>query len=102
MPVKKFRFGIRGATPVTGDWNGDGVTKIGVFIDGLWFLDLDGNGVWDENDLWAKLGQSGDRPVTGDWDGDGKTDIGIFGPTWFGDPRALACRTRPARRAESH
>ncbi|MGA2797721.1 MAG: SdrD B-like domain-containing protein [Thermoguttaceae bacterium] len=89
VPVKKFHFGLRGAAPVTGDWNGDGVTKIGVFIDGLWFLDLDGNGVWDENDLWAKLGQSGDRPVTGDWDGDGKTDIGIFGPSWFGDPRAL-------------
>lgn len=89
VPVKKFRFGLRGATPVTGDWNGDGVTKIGVFINGLWFLDLNGNGVWDENDLWAKLGQQGDRPVTGDWDGDGKTDIGIYGPSWFGDPRAL-------------
>jgi len=89
VPVKKYRFGLRGAAPVTGDWNGEGVTKIGVFIDGLWFLDLNGDGVWDENDLWAKLGQQGDRPVTGDWDGDGKTDIGIFGPAWFGDPRAL-------------
>jgi protocatechuate 3,4-dioxygenase beta subunit len=89
VPVKKYRFGLRGATPVTGDWNGDGVTKIGVFIDGLWFLDLNGDGVWDEMDLWAKLGQQGDQPVTGDWDGDGKTDIGIFGPAWFGDPRAL-------------
>ena len=90
VPVQKYRFGLRGAIPVTGDWNGNGVTKIGVFIDGLWFLDLNGNGIWDENDLWAKLGQHGDRPVSGDWDGDGKSDIGIFGPTWFGDPRALA------------
>ena len=89
VPVKQFRFGLPGATPITGDWNGDGVTKIGLFIDGLWFLDLDGNGMWDENDLWAKLGKSGDRPVTGDWDGDGKTDIGIFGPSWFGDAKAL-------------
>ncbi len=89
VPVKQFRFGLRGATPVTGDWNGDGVSKIGVYIDGLWFLDLDGNGTWDENDLWAKLGKPGDRPVTGDWDGDGKADIGIFGPSWYGDPRAL-------------
>jgi serine-aspartate repeat-containing protein C/D/E len=88
-PVKKYHFGLRGATPVTGDWNGDGVTKIGVFIDGLWFLDLNGDGVWDELDLWAKLGQQGDQPVSGDWDGDGKTDIGIFGPAWFGDPRAV-------------
>ena len=89
MPVKKYQFGINGATPVTGDWNGSGVTKIGVFINGLWFLDLDGDGRWDESDLWAKLGQEGDKPVSGDWDGDGKTDIGIYGPAWFGDPRAL-------------
>ncbi len=90
VPVKKYHFGLHGATPITGDWNGNGVTKIGVFLDGLWFLDLNGNGVWDENDLWAKLGQKGDHPVTGDWDGDGKTDIGIFGPTWIGDTRAVA------------
>ena len=31
-------------------------TDIGVFIDGQWFLDLNGNGQWDEGDLWAKLG----------------------------------------------
>jgi serine-aspartate repeat-containing protein C/D/E len=61
-----------------------------VFKDGRWFIDLNDNGVWDEGDLWAKLGHKGDRPVTGDWDGDGKTDIGIYGPAWAGDPRAVA------------
>jgi hypothetical protein len=25
--------------PVTGDWNGNGVTKIGIFRNGLWYLD---------------------------------------------------------------
>src|SRR5207249_4851431 len=54
-----------------------------------WFIDLNGNGVWDEGDLWAKLGTDRDRPVVGDWDGDGKDDIGIFGPLWAGDPRAI-------------
>lgn len=83
-------FGTPGAIPVTGDFNGDGVTDIGVFIGGEWFIDLNGNGTWDEGDLWARLGEEGDRPVTGDWDGDGKTDIGIFGPAWAGDFRALA------------
>ena len=48
--------------PVTGDFNGDGVTDIGVFVDGQWFLDLNGNGKWDEGDLWAKLGTRG-RPA---------------------------------------
>jgi hypothetical protein len=50
---------------------------------------VNGNGEWDEGDLWAKLGYDGDRPVTGDWDGDGKTDIGVFGRAWPGDPRAV-------------
>ncbi|MBI3464276.1 MAG: VCBS repeat-containing protein, partial [Planctomycetes bacterium] len=56
---------------------------------GEWFIDLNGNGTWDKDDLWAKLGYRDDMPVTGDWDGDGKTDIGIFGPAWPGDPRAV-------------
>ena len=76
--------------PVTGDFNGDGVTDIGVFVDGQWFLDFNGNGHWDEGDLWAKLGTQDDRPVTGDWDADGKTDIGIYGPAWARDPWAIS------------
>jgi len=89
-PQKQHRFGVAGGTPVTGDFDGDGCTEVGVFLDGLWFLDLNGNGIWDEGDLWARLGDAGDLPVTGDWDGDGKTDIGIFGPAWAGDDRAIA------------
>jgi protocatechuate 3,4-dioxygenase beta subunit len=79
-------FGISDAIPVTGDFNGDGRDEIAMFHKGEWFLDLNGNGQWDAEDLWAKLGDEQDRPVTGDWDGDGKDDIGIFGPKWPGDP----------------
>jgi len=75
---------------VAGDWNGDGTIKVGVFLNGLWFVDLNGNGVWDSGDLWAQMGQVGDQAVAGDWDGDGNTDIGIYGPAWRGDPRAVA------------
>lgn len=82
-------FGLPDGTPVVGDWNGDGTSDIGVYLKGEWFLDLNGNGQWDEGDLWAKLGSEADRPVVGDWDGDGKDDIGIFGPEWPGDPRHL-------------
>jgi len=89
-PVIRFRFGTEGGIPLTGDFNGDGVTEVAVFLDGVWFIDLNGNGVWDEGDLWIKLGAEGDLPITGDWDGDGKTDIGIFGPAWKGDARAIA------------
>ncbi len=79
-------FGLPGSIPVTGDFNGDGHSEVGIFYKGEWFLDLNGNGQWDADDLWAKLGTDADRPVTGDWDGDGKDDIGIFGPRWPRDP----------------
>ena len=84
---RPIAFGIKGAIPVAGDWNGDGTTEIGIFYKGEWLLDLNGNGKWDADDLWAKLGDEADLPVVGDWDGDGKDDIGIFGPEWAGDPR---------------
>ncbi|MFI4873940.1 MAG: SdrD B-like domain-containing protein, partial [Blastopirellula sp. JB062] len=83
-------FGMPGALPVSGDFNGDGVTDFGIYYKGHWYIDVNGNGVWDEEDLWAKLGYDGDLPVVGDWDGDGKDDIGIFGKAWPGDPRAVA------------
>ena len=88
--AEEFKFGIPGAIPVAGDFDGDGFFEIGVFLKGKWFIDLNGNGVWDRDDLWAKLGYDGDFPVTGDWDGDGKHDIGIFGRAWPGDPKAVA------------
>ena len=68
------------AQPVAGDFNGDGRSEVGVFIKGQWFIDLNGNGRWDRDDLWARLGGATDRPLVGDWDGDGKDDIGVFGP----------------------
>jgi protocatechuate 3,4-dioxygenase beta subunit len=83
-------FGNSDGVPIAGDFNGDGMTEIGVFYQGQWFIDINGNGRWDPADLWAKLGHEGDQPVVGDWDGDGKDDIGVFGLAWPGDPRAIA------------
>lgn len=87
---QKLTFGMPGAIPVAGDFNGDGTTDLGIYFEGQWFIDVNGNGTWDEDDLWAKLGSRDDLPVVGDWDGDGKTDIGIFGRTWPGDPHAIS------------
>ena len=65
-------FGAAGDIPVAGDWNGTAIAKIGVFrpSTGEWFLDFNGNGVWDgpNSDLYVSgYGQAGDLPVVGRW-----------------------------------
>jgi protocatechuate 3,4-dioxygenase beta subunit len=83
-------FGVEGGIPVVGDFNGDGISDVGMFLDGEWFIDLNGNGKWDDGDLWIKMGRPGDKPVVGDWNGDGKDDVGVWGPKWSNDDRAIA------------
>jgi len=74
-----FFFGTRQAIPVTGDWNGDGITNIGLFVEGRWILDIDGDGRLTAHDLVIEsFGQPGDLPVVGDWNGDGITNLGIW------------------------
>ena len=83
-----FGFGKPGDIPVTGDWNGNGKTEIGVYNATGWFLDRSGNGVWSAaEDTMYGPGLNGDNPVTGDWNGDGKTEMGVFrnGHDWFLD-----------------
>jgi hypothetical protein len=87
--TRSHRFGVNRGLPVVGDFNGDGIDEIGIYARGYWLIDINGNGLWDDADLWAKLGFKVDQPVTGDWDGDGKDDIGVFGPAWPGDPLAV-------------
>ncbi|MDO4550988.1 MAG: SdrD B-like domain-containing protein [Planctomycetia bacterium] len=82
--------GLDGARPLTGDFNGDGKDELAVFYDGFWFIDLNANFQWDDDDLWVQLGTKGDQPIVGDWDGDGKVDIGIFGPAWKEDTQRIA------------
>ena len=79
--IASSAFGINGGTIVSGDWNGDGRTKTGVYKNGFWFLDYNGNGIWDGplvDRLVALGGQSGEIPITGDWNGDGRTKAGVY------------------------
>ena len=65
------------------------IPRIGVFRNGQWFLDLNGNGAWDGcgiDGCYASFGMAGDIPIAGDWTGTGKTRIGVFrNGQWFLD-----------------
>ncbi|HEX5731197.1 MAG TPA: PKD domain-containing protein [Blastocatellia bacterium] len=72
-----------GDLPVVGNWVGSADFEIGAFrvVDttAYFFLDLNGNGVWDEGvDGQSQFGIPGDIPVAGDWDGNGAYEIGIY------------------------
>ena len=71
-------YGQTGDVPVVGDWNQSGATKIGVFRNGQWILDSNGNGQYDASDRVFNFGQTGDIPLVGDWDGSGTTKAGLF------------------------
>ncbi len=84
-------LGWAGVTPVVGDWNGDGKTKVGVY---------DGNGTWALANSSAPggadivgFGWPGTTPIVGDWIHDGKTDIGVYDPVyknfWLRNPNVF-------------
>jgi uncharacterized repeat protein (TIGR01451 family) len=81
---KYFPWGSAGDTPVVGDWNGSGASKVGTFgpKTGLWLLDYNGNSVWDGKavDKYFPWGSPGDTPMVGDWNGSGTSKVGTFGP----------------------
>lgn len=69
-----------GDIPVSGDWNGDGKTKVGLFRQGhIWLLDYNGDGVFQEgtDKTYDFGGEPGDIPVAGDWDGSGRDKVGV-------------------------
>jgi hypothetical protein len=80
----QFTFGFSGWIPVTGDWNGDGVSTIGAYdpTTTTWYLrNVNSAGAPDAGAF--TFGAPGYIPVTGDWDGSGHTGIGVYDPTTF-------------------
>lgn len=81
-----FGIGAPEDVPVAGDWNGNGVRSIGKFNEGLWHLDVNGDGEFNQQDAVINFGQSGDYPVTGDFNGDGIEEIAVYrAGTWLID-----------------
>jgi Divergent InlB B-repeat domain len=84
--------GIDGV-PVVGDWNGSGKAKLGLFVPetSQWFLDANGNGIWEDCGVDAcveAFGQSTDLPAVGQWTTTPGDWIGVFRPSeakWYLD-----------------
>lgn len=79
-PQIRGHFGSANCVPVTGDWNGDGTTSIGVACRDangriLWNLSNGYRGSLDYSFTYGMADTC--RPVTGDWDGDGKWGVGV-------------------------
>lgn len=70
-------WGLTIDSPVSGDWNGDGMGDIGVFRSSSHRFILK-NGSEKTIVNW---GISTDLPVSGDWNGDNLTDIGVYRPS---------------------
>jgi SpoIID/LytB domain protein len=68
-------FGEARDTPLSCDWNGDGVDSLGVFRTGTFFYST---GTAGGAVASFGFGQSGDQPVCGDWDGDGRDTPGLL------------------------
>jgi len=75
------QFGLGTDYPVSGDYDGDGITDIAVvrLENGVmnWFVRPSSGGGTYFGVTW---GASTDKPVQGDYDGDSKTDIAIWRP----------------------
>lgn len=81
--VSAFAAFAGAGVPVIGDWNDDGEDDIGRYVGTSFYLDMNGNGVWDGNvggdrvtNFAASFGTA--TPIVGDWDGDGDDEIGAY------------------------
>ena len=64
--IEAFAGYYAGDIPVVGDWTGNGISKIGIYRNGSWYRDINGNGVWDglEADIcYQTFGGIGDLPL---------------------------------------
>ncbi len=66
--------------PVVADFNGDGDDEVGVFLDGNWRIDFDGNLASNGLETFFAYGLPGDLPIVGNWNGLGAEEIGTLTP----------------------
>jgi hypothetical protein len=77
-----LNFGGCSDTPVVGDWNGDGISDLGIHSPSTneWQIDWNFDARADLTFTLEKM-NAGDIPVLGDWDGDGRGTPGFIQKT---------------------
>jgi hypothetical protein len=79
-----FPFGApgQGYTPITGDWNGDGIDTIGIYSEATGGVFLRNSNSAGAADIVFQFGAAGPGyvPIAGDWDGNGTDTIGLYSP----------------------
>jgi SpoIID/LytB domain protein len=76
-------YGPQGATPLLGDWDGDGDQTPGVLdvVGGAWRWRLSNSNSVGSPDLVFSYGPASCTPLAGDWDGDGDETPGLACPS---------------------
>ena len=68
-PTQSTVFGNATDRPIVGDWDGSGKKRIGIFRNGTWILDINGDGIIDAGDKTVVVRASRRHPGCGRLDG---------------------------------
>ena len=78
---------VAGDVPVVGAWSSARVDRVGIYNNGIWYLDINGDYAFTGADRTYSFnpGGAGARPLPGDYNGDGFTDLAVFrgGALWI-------------------
>jgi hypothetical protein len=93
-----YTYGGNGDLPVAANWNRTGAAEqIGVYRRGTWYVDSNGDGIFESTDATYIFGSPDDFPVTGNWSGISGRRIGVMTPLgqWYLDVNGDHAFTRP-------
>lgn len=70
-------YGAPSFIGLVGDFDGDTITDLAVYDNGVWYVDYFNNTIADKQVVFGGPA-SLDTPITGDFNADGKADIGVY------------------------
>ena len=76
-----YYFGNPGDKPFVGDFNGDGVSTVGLHRESTGFVYFRNSNTQGIAEFQFYFGDPGDRLVSGDWNGDGNDTPAVFRPS---------------------